>query len=428
MNVEILYGRDSVTLDVPQSNFGGLIKPRAVKGREVRAELEKALNNSMGEPLERLSKGKTVCVLVEDDTRAAPHQEIISCLTRRLAGAEGVRFIVATGSHDPNTEGNREIVAMIRNASERHGIPLTDIHVHDCFSQESIGRGNTSRNTPVIVDPRALGADLYVIGSDMKNHYFAGYSNALKCLLPGICAYDSIEANHSFALDPRSTFGIHPLHPDPGRRDNPLAEDMLEAKGMIVGDAPVFVLATVSTHNEVLWSGSGEIEEVTKEGIAVVDELASFKVDKTMHAVISPGGYPQDDSLYNAQRALELTKNAISAGGSVLLLAECRNGIAPSEKAKQNFYDRLTKPLDEVLESIKSRYELYSHKAYKFAEMISMLDSIQLYTELPDDVVRKAHLSKTPYPQAVIDNWIEDDPGGRILFFDDANRIAVYAN
>ena len=80
----------------------------------------------------------------------------------------------------------------------------------------------------------------------MKNHYFAGYSNPIKNFVPGICNYSTAECNHALALRDESTFGQHPLHPDPRRRDNPLAKDMWEAYKIICAGRPVYVLATIS--------------------------------------------------------------------------------------------------------------------------------------------------------------------------------------
>jgi nickel-dependent lactate racemase len=427
MKLSLTYGRERIPLDVPDGNLVDFIKPRQLSGGDVKAGLERALDEPAGEPLEALSRGRKTCVLVEDDTRAGPHDEMIEALCRRLPGAGPVTFMVAAGSHDVTTPGDQQIMAAIREASSRHGVDLEGVYASDCFSDDFTSIGTTSRGTPVNVNRHALGAELYVVAADIKNHYFAGYSNPLKDFLPGICSYSTIEANHSWALDPRSTFGVHPLHPDPDRRDNPLADDMLEALHMILDGTPAFTLVSITTHDMLLWSAAGEIESVTRDGIGKVDELTSFKVDRVPHAIVSPGGYPQDDSLYNAQRALELTKNAMVDGAQVLLVAECENGIAPNQKATENFYDRLTKPLEEVLDSIKSRYVLYSHKAYKFAELINRLDTIHVHANLDGEVLESAHLRKAGDPQSVVDGWIQEDPEAQVLAFDDGNKLAVYA-
>ncbi len=427
MEISLPYGRGRVDLKIPDRNFAGMIKPRVLTGEEVRPGLTKALDSPVGESLESLSRGRKVCVLIEDDTRSEPHKEIIDSLAERLAGSSQVSFLITTGSHDTETEGNRAIHNHIAAASKRSGLRLAGIHINDCFAADFIDLGATSRDTPLHVNPSLPGAELYVVGADMKNHYFAGYSNALKDFLPGACAYSSIEANHSWALDPRSTFGVHPLHPDTTRRGNPLATDMLEAKDMISGDTPVFTLATITSHGKLVWAQAGELGKVTQNGIGRVDELTSFTVKRTRHAIISPGGYPEDESLYHAQRALELTKNAFEDSGSVMLLAQCANGIAPNDKARENFYDRLTKPLPEVLDSIKTEYQLYSHKAYKFADMIRGLRSIEIHSDLDPAIVEAAHMKPVPDPQAVVDRWVADDPREGILVFDDASKIAVYS-
>ncbi len=404
------------------------MKPTGSEVQEPHTSFERSLENSRTGKLEDICNGLDVVVLVEDDTRAEPHAQIISALTSRLSSARQVNFLVAAGSHDTQTPGNRRIVADIERLAELNDVSLSELCINDAMANDFELLGETSRGTPVEVNPVALEADLYVVAADMKNHYFAGYSNALKDFLPGICSYSSIEANHSMALDPRSTFGVHPLHPDAERRDNPLASDMLEAERMITKEKMVFTLGMVTSHDGVVWSSAGGIDEVTRAGISVVDRIASFKAEPRRHIVVSPGGYPQDDSLYNAQRALELTKNCILDSGSVLLLSECENGIAPNMKARQNFYDRLTEPIEDVLKSIEGEYQLYSHKAYKFARMLQRLESIELYTALDGEILRRAHLGKVDDPQRCIDRWIGDDPGTRITFFDDGNKIAVYEN
>jgi len=301
------------------------------------------------------------------------------------------------------------------------------VHINDCQSTDIVDLGRTSRGTPVIVSSAAIGHDVYVSCSDMKAHYFAGYSNVVKNFLPGVCAFSTIEANHSWALDPRSTFGIHPFHPDENRRDNPLADDMREAMEMIVRDARIFLLALVTERRRLVWAGAGHHEPVTAEGMKVLDDIASFSVKPTSRIVVSPGGYPQDKSLYHAQRAIELTKNAVEDGGEILFLAECRDGVAP-ELAVENFYNKLTAPLDDVIKSISGEYHLYEHKAYKFAELLKRVSSVKMYTTLDEDTVELAHLEKVDDIQSVIDTWISEDPNTKILVLDKGNKMAIYSS
>ena len=428
MKVSLTYGESKIELDIPEENLAGKVVPRQVAAKsDTQEELSRVLTNPHGPLLTDLARSKNVCVLVEDHTRDEPHWELISAVVPLLVDASRVQFIITTGSHEVEHPGNLEIVDMIRRAADDTGIGTYDVSINDCHAEDFVNLGDTSRGTPLFVNSAAVGHDVYVPISDMKAHYFAGYSNALKDFLPGICAFPTIEANHSMALDPKSTFGRHPYHPDPARRDNPLADDMREGAEIVTRDAKVFTLSVISSDGKLVWADAGHLEPVIAGGIEMLDETASFFVKPVSNAVISPGGYPQDISLYHAQRGLELTKNAVENLGEVLFVAECREGVAPPE-AIENFYNRLRAPLEEVISSISGKYHLYEHKAYKFAELLKRISGVKMYTELDRETVESAHITKVENPQGVIDDWISANPKTQILVLDKANKIAVYAH
>ncbi len=428
MEIAVTYGNDKVKLNIPDKNFAGLIAPKKSKPlADIQKELNRVLDNPHGSTLEELAKSKSVCVLIEDHTRDEPHWELLASVIPRLIDANRVQFIITTGSHEVNNPQNIEIVNMVKRLAEDSRLADYDVVIHDCFSENLTKIGETERGTPIIVNNKAQGHDVYVSISDMKAHYFAGYSNVVKNFLPGVCGFDTIEANHSMALDPQSTFGIHPFHPDENRRDNPLADDMREGMEIIVGKGTVFLLAVVTDGGKLLWADAGEIKPVTAGAMEFLDESASFTVTPTTRIIVSPGGYPQDKSLYHAQRAIELTKNAVRDNGEILFLAECRDGVAP-EKAIENFYNKLTYPLDEVLESISGKYHLYEHKAYKFAELLKKVSKIIMYSDLDSKTIEAVHMEKTEDPQEVIDSWIQENPSVQILVLDKGNKIAVYAD
>lgn len=422
------YGDGTVKLEIPDKNLAGVIEPKSAKATDdVLAGIERVLDNPHGPPLSEISKSKSVCVLVEDHTRDAPHWEMVSAVVPHLTNANRVQFIITTGSHEVNHPDNLEIVEMIKRLAGDAKLISYDVTIHDCKSPDVVDLGKTSRGSPVIVNAAAVGHDVYVSLSDMKAHYFAGYSNVVKNFLPGVCGFDTIEANHSLALEPRSTFGVHPFHPDESRRDNPLADDMREAMELIAREAKIFLVAIVSSNRKLVWADAGHPEPVTARGMELLDETSSFTVTPQTRIVVSPGGYPQDKSLYHAQRAIELTKNAVVDGGQILFLAECRDGIAP-ESAIENFYTKLTAPIDDVIKSISGEYHLYEHKAYKFAELMKRVSRVRLYSELDQETVEAAHLEVVKDPQSVIDEWIKEDPDVKILVLDKGNKIAVYTD
>jgi hypothetical protein len=185
---------------------------------------------------------------------------------------------VRTGTHDGRMPENTELLAALSRTVATSRFPKAEVVMHDCRGPlDDLGR--TSRGTRLFVNGRARTVDVFLAVSDMKNHYFAGYSNPVKGLLPGIGGFETARGNHSLALDPKSTFGHHPWHPDAARRDHPLAEDMVEAAGLILAGRPAFALCLFTRgRQEILWAQAGPMSQVAGTGMTFVDRATSVTV------------------------------------------------------------------------------------------------------------------------------------------------------
>jgi nickel-dependent lactate racemase len=428
--LKLKLGAGTVELDVPVGapivEHG--IQHRLPAARDPAAALARALDVLREGEFGDLAQGGHVGVLLDDATRSEPHVLELTAVLDLLADVEAgaATIFVCTGTHDGRGTDNVELLRSLESAIRSSRFPRAAIVMHDCRG-DVVDVGRTSRGTPLLVNARSLAVDLFLAVSDMKNHYFAGYSNPVKGLLPGICGFETARGNHALALDPKSTFGRHPWHPDPARRDHPLAADMVEAAGLILKRRPAFALCifTRSKH-EILWARSGPMSQVAGTGMAFVDKATSVTVAPARRVIVTAGGHPLDESLYTAQRALELTKNAVQPGGEVLFFAACRNGIGPPE-AVAGFYDRLKGDLDAVLASFSGEYEMYSHKTYKFACMLKQVAAIRCVTDLDDAALQAVHLQRERNAQALLDRWLQSDPHEPILVFHDASKLAVYA-
>lgn len=432
-SIEISYGKQKIKLKLPKNRYN-YIKPKIISGLTKSKEILRNLNSSLNHPmdsekLETLVSNKIVSYLLEDSTRAEPHREFLKASCHRLKDAQKVNFIIATGSHETNSEGNKRLVKMIKEEARSASINNYSITINDAFNQEDFVKvGETSFGTVVEVNKKALEGDFFYINADMKIHYFAGYSNALKDFLPGICSYKTIEMNHSMALDPKSTCGRHPFHYNKKRRDNPVSNDMLEATKLIQNykkSRNTFVLSTINFDNKLVWSGAGSLEKVIQSGIKKLDKISSFKIKPSKYLIVSPGGFPQDQSLHSSQRGVDLSRGAIKDNGKILLIAECIEGITHNEKAKKYFYKRLSKNLDDILKDIKNKYVLYTHKAYKSAELLKKVNKIMLFTTLDEKSINSIHMHKIYNPQEIINEWIENSDD-IINIIDSANKIAIY--
>ncbi|MHC4501057.1 MAG: lactate racemase domain-containing protein, partial [Planctomycetota bacterium] len=382
MKIDLHYGKGIVSLQVPQENIEQIVRPWQDKSAaDNPALIEQALSTAEAGDFRTAVTGKRLCVLTEDGTRGVPTEDIFPRLFPALQNAAEVRFFICTGTHDAHTAENNRIKEQIEKNAANAQITNYTIHTHDCQQENFIDAGQTSRGTHVLYNAALDDADIFLVLSDMKTHYFAGYSNPIKNFVPGVCAF----------VDDKSTFGLHPWHNDPNRRNNPLAQDQLEAMQMIVKDRPVYVLGTISTSGKIQWARFGTAQSVTAEAFDRIDERNTHTVTPVPRLIISPGGLPNDVTLYIAQRALELTKNAVTDNGEIFFLAACPEGVG-EQRTMENFYNLLTAPIDSILKSIEAEYKLYSHKPYKFAQLIQRLRKIWMHSEIADNLIQAAHI------------------------------------
>ena len=426
MNVDLHYGTGVVSLRVPDANVQEIIRPwHGGQTQDAAGQLRETLARQAGTFSEEVA-GKRVCVLIDDGSRDEPRADVLPPICALLRPAASVQFIICTGTHIADTPKNADIRREVEKVSQDAGLTVTRIHSHDCQADDFIDVGQTSRGTQVLFNALADEADVFLVIADVKVHYFSGYSNPVKNFLPGICAFRTVEQNHALALLEESTHGRHPWHPDPQRRTQPVAEDQVEGMDLIARGRPVYALTMISVARHLIWSQFGPIAEASGASFEVTDERNIQTVTPAPRLVVAPGGLPNDDDLYIAQRALELNRAAVTDGGEVLFLAACPQGIGEPQTL-ENFYNRLTAPLDEVIRSIQDDYVLYSHKPYKFALMIRRLRRLWMHTQIPDEQIEAAHLQPAPDPQAIIDAWLAEEPDVKIIFVDGANKVALQA-
>jgi nickel-dependent lactate racemase len=426
MKIDLHYGTGVVSLRVPDKNVQEIIRPwQGEQTQDAVAGLYETVAGHAG-AFQKNVAGKRMCVLVDDGSRDEPLVDVLPHVCGVLRGTASVQFLICTGTHITDTPKNRQIRGEIEKACRDAGLNLTRVHAHDCKADEFRDVGSTSRGTRVLVNVLADEADVFLAVSDVKVHYFAGYSNPVKNFLPGISAFRTVEQNHSLALLEESTHGAHPWHPNPEQRNQPLAEDQVEGMQLIAGGRPIYALVMISAGARLIWARFGPIQDVSAESFLVTDERNIRTVAPAARLIVAPGGLSNDEDLYTAQRALELTRAAVLDGGEVLFLAACPNGIGEPQTLA-NFYNRLTVPLEEVIQSIRRDYVLYSHKPYKFAVMIQRLRRIWMHSQIADPLIEAAHLYPTRDPQAIVDGWLAEQPEARIIFVDGANKVALRA-
>ncbi|MHC4554759.1 MAG: lactate racemase domain-containing protein [Planctomycetota bacterium] len=426
MKVPLHFGEGVVELEIPEENLAEILQPGQSKQAVIGADvIASAIKRGQSGLIEQIS-GCSVGVLLPDGTRDLPLEDILPLLLPLLRDAQTILFFICTGSHDPKTPSNSRIVSTIQAQTAATGIVKYEVIPHDCQTSSVSSAGATQQGTEVLYNTRLDEADVFIALSDVKHHYFAGYSNPIKNIVPGLCAFKTIEQNHSLTLDDRSRAGIHPRHPDENRRDNPLATDQLEAMLSIVCDRSVWSLTTISHSGVIQWAEFGMAAEVSSRAFQQADDWNMHTAGPVEYMIASPGGLPHDVDLYIAQRALELTTSVVCDGGQVLFLAACPDGIG-SELTREHFENELMSPPEVTLCKTRKEYHLFEHKPYRFAKLIQRLDTLWIHTHMAPSVVQKIHAEPCADPQAVVSSWLAGKPDAKILIVDGANKLLLTA-
>ena len=336
MKLPLHFGEGVIELEIPEENLAGFFQPKKRNSDAIDTDvLGDAVKRGQGGLIDQIS-GCSVGLLLPDGTRDLPLEDILPLMLPLLRDAQKVLFFICTGSHDAQTPSNSRIVSTIQAQAALAGFVEYEVISHDCQTAAFSEIGVTRQGTEVLYNSRVDEVDVFVALSDIKHHYFSGYSNPIKNIVPGLCAFKTIEQNHSLTFDDRSRAGIHPWHPDNSRRDNPLAADQLEAMLSIVRGRSVWALSIISHLGVVQWADFGLAEVVSSRAFQQADDWNVHAAGPVDYMIVSPGGLPNDVDLYIAQRALELTTSVVRDGGQLLFLAACPGGIG-SELTREHF-------------------------------------------------------------------------------------------
>jgi len=326
MRVKLRYGRTGVEVELPERNVVAVLRmnPTAPLADPVGAVRE-ALRHPIGaRPLRELAQGcKSACIVTSDITRPVPNPVILPPILAELEAAgvarEGIAILVGTGIHRAN-EG-AELVEMFGEEIVRSYRVLNHV-ARDPESHTFIGR--TKRGTPIEVDSRYLEADLKIVTGLIEPHLMAGYSGGRKGICPGICSTATMKVMHGPHLldSPLATYGII--------EGNPFHEEATE----IAERAGVDFLLNVTLDEQRRITGifAGDLKEAFASGVAFAEKSVKVAVPREVDVVLtSSAGYPLDTTYYQAIKGIKAALPILRAGGSVVIAAECAEGLGGPE-------------------------------------------------------------------------------------------------
>ncbi len=363
------YGKIEISVDIPSNCQVKVIKANnAMAVPDEIKEIERALKNPINSKClsEIARRGKKAVIIVSDTTRPTPTAKLLPPLMSELkeSGVEDITIVFGLGIHRKQTEEEKKSIL-----GELFGkVKSIEHDINNC-----IYLGTTTQGTPVEIFRPVVDADIVICTGTIEFHYYAGYSGGAKSTLPAVSSNRSIYTNHALMLDPKSSAG---------RLDSPVRKDIEEA-GAILGID--FILNVIlNEKKKIAFAAAGNYIDAHRKGAYFLDKMYMSKVEPADIIIVSPGGWPKDIDIFQSHKALEHARNAVKEGGSIILVAECREGYG-----NRVFEEWLNFGHDEMINRFKSGFAMGGHKAALIAALTKKAD-LYLVSSLPDEMVRKA--------------------------------------
>ena len=351
------YGNRSFSCRLPGARLltATLADPPATAAEMVQQSLDRPLGAPRLEEI--VGAGEKIVIVTSDITRYTGSEVYLPVLVARLNACgvtdDAIEILVGLGIHRPQTENeHRKILGPLFGR-----IAVID---HDCDNPgQLVTLGITAGGVPVSVNRKVAEADRVIVTGTIGFHYFAGFGGGRKGLVPGVASRATCMASHFAVLNPPEIGGKHPLATTGVLDGNPVHAAILEAAQMV---RPDFLLNTVlSPHKEILAVFAGDLQAAHLAGCDMVRRLYSVPLDVPADlAIVACGGTPKDINFIQAHKALDYGVQALSPGGTIILLAACPDGFG-----NKTFFSWFRHRDSEEFEAaLRAHYEINGQTAY----------------------------------------------------------------
>jgi nickel-dependent lactate racemase len=396
--IQLGYGRDSLSFTFDESRYQILaadsLHQQPLTDVEIGEALDAPIESSALE--DNFSAGDTVLIVVSDATRATASAQIVNLLVRRLIQGgvtpSDLGIIFATGIHRP-VAPEEKIELLTPFIAQR--VKTIDHAADDASAMVLLGM--TERGTPIEVNRAIKDFSQVVITGAIGFHYFAGFTGGRKSICPGLASARTIEATHMLALDfetggRRAGVGTSLL-------DGNAVHEECERIAALV--KPCFAINTVvDERGRAVRIYAGDWRAAHREGCREYLANHSTTIEtKREIVIVSCGGSPYDINLIQAHKALDMAAHACRDGGTIILLAECRDGLGRPDFLKW-FAEKDSRALEVRL---RDAYEVNGQTAWSLLTKAERY-RIHLVSKLPDEEVRRMRMIPARSVSDVLDS------------------------
>jgi nickel-dependent lactate racemase len=204
MEINVPYGRESLTLQLPDAGVVGVCDPRPM---EAASDPDALLRQSIAASFEerdiasKIKPRAAACIAITDRTRSTPNARIVPILLDQLnalgVSDERITVISGGGMHAPDSQ--EELTKSVGQAAMERVEVLTNEPDNDAIM---VSMGTTDLGTPVEVHRRFAEADIKLGVSNVNPCMLSGWSGSGKIVMPGVSSRRAIYHNHKLFVEP----------------------------------------------------------------------------------------------------------------------------------------------------------------------------------------------------------------------------------
>ena len=380
--VQLGYGRSALSFTFDENRYNVLSQDRDGLRPLTDIEIGAALDAPIAsQPLDEIcSTSDSVLIVVSDATRATASAQVVNLLVRRLIQygvlPGNIAIIFATGIHRPVTEQEK---ADLLTPFIAQRVRILNHNAND--PKQMVRLGTTELGTPVELNRAVKDYSVVITTGAVGFHYFAGFTGGRKSICPGLASAKTIQATHMLALD-FETCGRR-SGVDTAKLSGNLVHEECERIAAMV--APDFSIVTeVDDMGRAVKIHCGHWQKSHQWACEDYLGTHSTPIDQPRDiVVVSCGGFPFDINLIQAHKALDMAARACGENGTIVLLAECVDGLGRPDFLKW-FSDHDSKALALRL---REEYEVNGQTAWALLSKAERY-RIHLVSSLHDNDVR----------------------------------------
>jgi len=396
MLTHLQYGKDGLPVEIP-SNHVTLIEPRFIPGLTDEAA---AFQRAVREPIhtkpigELIGASDHVTIVIPDLTRPLPSSRLLPWLFAELSHVPSENFVIVngTGSHRVNTSA--ELGTMVGSEVLRK-YKVVNHNAHDPAGLKFAGKTRDGRD--IYFNREYVEADKRIVMGFIEPHFMAGFSGGYKGIFPAVADIDSIMHYHRAEVigSPSSTWGVLESNP---------TQEQIRANGSVL---PLDFCLNVTLNRQRRITGyfCGDPIVAHERGCAFSKSTVMMACPKSFPIVVTTNsGYPLDQNLYQAVKGMSAAAQIVTQDGLIVAASKCNDGFPNHGNFRKLLFDHDSP--QAILDTILAPgFSMYDQWEAQLLAMIRLKARVGLYSDIPPDEVRRAHLE----PVRDIASFIADE-------------------